>query len=266
MRKLRIRRKNKVESKQKKLVVGIDVDEVLRAKWLQFDRFYVEEFGTEGVPTDNEYVFDYFKHYKFSSVEEEEKELKEPEDMPDDITPIAYQTEKDGSAPADAFLFKPAKKIRLTAKEVYNRFMYEDYLFEIYGAATMMYRGMDVHLTKFFEKYGDHVEFVVVSRENRVTIPPTLFFLSKIMSKFKKYQFVETTEEKWNGIDILITTDPDILDAGTPEGKKVIKIKRPYNEECQDGEMGSSAKDILQLNDLLNNKKFQKIIKYKEKS
>ena len=249
----------------KKPVLGIDVDEILRAKWLQFDRFYVQEFGEEGAPEKQPYVFDFFKYYKWEETVEEQRELREPDDMPDDINPIDYQLDKDGKSPADGFIFKKKETTTLTAKEVYNRFMYEDFLFEIYGASTMMYKGMDVHLTRFYEKYKDHVEFVVLSRENRQTIPPTLFFLSKILSKFNKYQFVETSEEKWDGIDVLITTDPDILDGGTPEGKSVIKILRPYNEECQDGALGRTGKKILQINDLLDNKKFQKIIKYSEK-
>lgn len=251
----------------KKIRVGIDIDEVLRAKWLQFDRFYVQEFGVEGAPEDEPYVFDYFNHYKWNETTENVKELKEPDEMPNDINPIDYQVdEKTGHAPADPFLFKKNETITLSPKEVYNRFMYEDFLFEIYGAATMMYRGMDVHLTKFYEKYCEHVDFVIVSKENRQTIPPTLFFLSKILSKFTKYQFVETSEEKWNDIDVLITTDPEVLDAGTPEGKYVVKILRPYNKDCQDGSLGRRGKDVIQLNDLTDNKKFQKIIKYKEKN
>lgn len=254
-----------------KLVVGIDIDEILRAKWLQFDRFYVEEFGMDGVPRDEPYVFDYFKNYKWENIVEIEKELKEPDEMPDNINPIDYQVDKKtGDAPADLFLFKKSEEVKLTPKEVYNRFLYEDYLFEIYGAATMMYKGMDVHLTKFYEKYGEQVDFVLISRENRQTIPPTLFFLSKILSRFQHYRFVETYEEMWNYVDILITTNPDILDAGTPDekdiNKHVIKILRPYNKDCQDGSLGLEGRDILQLNDLIDNKKFQKIIKYRKKT
>lgn len=40
----------------KKLTIGIDIDEVLRAKWIQFDKHYIEEFGEEGTPKDNPYV------------------------------------------------------------------------------------------------------------------------------------------------------------------------------------------------------------------
>ena len=35
-----------------KVKVGIDINEILRARWLQFDRFYVQEYGEDQVPED----------------------------------------------------------------------------------------------------------------------------------------------------------------------------------------------------------------------
>ena len=242
----------------RKLRVGIDIDEVLRAKWLQFDRFYSQEFGEEYTP---KYVWDFFKEYPWKEVVEIEKELKEPEDMPADINPLDYQIdEKLGEAPADIFLFKKAEEKRLTAREVYNRFMYQDFVFELHASATAMYRGMDLHVNNFYFKYKDCAEFIVISQENQFSIPSTLSFLSKIRSRFSNYKFVNKFIDKWDGIDILITTDPDILKGGVPWGKKLVKLIRPYNEN-----IGKGSLDALQINDLIDNKEFEKIIKYKNK-
>lgn len=240
--------------------VGIDIDEILRAKWLQFDKYYVEEFGLDGVPKEQEYVYDFFNNYKFNDVEEIIKELKEPEDIPENISPLEYQLNDKNEAPADFLLFKKENKIKLTSKEVYNRFMYEDYLFEIHGSAPMMYRNMDVDVNKFYDKYCDTVNFTLFSVENRFSIPPTLFFLSKIKSRFENIRFVKKSIEMWNNIDILITTDPEILKLGTPWFKKLIKVKRPYNEK-----FNSYSMEILQIAELIENKDFEKIIKYKKK-
>lgn len=242
--------------KKNKIKIGIDIDEILRAKWLQFDKFYVEEFGEKGVPKDNPYVYDFFKNYEWKGVVEETKVLNE--NLPEDINPLDYQIDKEtGEAPVDSIAFKSQKE-KLSSKEVYNRFMYQDFLFEIHGSAPQMYKQMDLHLEKFLLKYNDYVDFEIISQENWFSIPPTLFFLSRIMSRFKKYRFVDNKNEMWDGIDILITTDPEILDNGTPEGKKIIKLERPYNKKCQTGEI----KKILQINDLIDNKKFKKIIEY----
>lgn len=242
----------------KKLKVGIDINEILRAKWLQFDRFYAEEFGEEGIPAENPYVYDFFKYYKFDNKVEIEKELKEPEDMPEDINPIDYQLdEKSNEAPADAFLFKTPKKIELSAKEVYNRFMYEDYCFEIHGSAPIMYKGMDLHVNQFYLKYKDTVDFTIYGVENYFSIPSTLFFLSKMTSRIKNVCFVDNALDMWNNVDILITTDPTILSLGVPWGKKLIKMNRPYNQN-----INGCSLEALQIADLINNTKFEKIIKY----
>jgi hypothetical protein len=47
----------------KKKIIGIDINEVLRYRWIQFDRYYVEEFGEEGVP-EMAYVYDFWNTYK----------------------------------------------------------------------------------------------------------------------------------------------------------------------------------------------------------
>ena len=247
----------------KMLKIGIDVNEVLRARWLQFDRFYSQEFGDEKNDITAIYSYDYFNNYVWNDTVEVEKELKEPEDMPADINPLEYQVdEKLGKdkAPADAFLFKAPKEIKLTAKEVYNRFMYQDYVFELHGAAPKMYPQLDLDTNNFLQKYEDTVDFTVLSVENRFSIPPTLFFLSKISCRFKNYKFVDRAIDMWKEVDILITTDPEILKLGVPWGKKLIKLKRPYNEKIDEGSL-----EVLQIADLIGNQDFEKIIKYKNK-
>jgi hypothetical protein len=243
-----------------KIRIGIDINEVLRAKWIQFDKYFIEEFGEEKTPKENPYVYDYYNAYIFNNTVEIEKELKEPENMPNDINPLDYQHDKKlGEAPADIFLFKAPVKTELTAREVYNRFVNQDFLFEIFGAAPMMYRNMDVQVNKFLEQYEKNVEFTVLSVENKFTIPPTLFFLSKISMRFKNYKFIDKATDMWQHVDVLITTDPAILNFKIPWGKKLIKITRPYNENIKAGSI-----EVKQVADLIDNKNFEKIIKYKK--
>jgi hypothetical protein len=246
----------------KKIKIGIDIDEILRAKWIQFDRYYVEEFGEEGIPKDMEpYTHDYFRDYGWKDTIERKKYLKEPEKTPDTINPLDYQVDKNNEAMADSALFMLEEKTELKAKEVYNKFMYEDYVLEIHGTAPVMYKGMELHIDKFLNKYKDFADFIIISKENWFSIPPTLFFLSKMMSRFKEYRFVEDYEEYWgDDIDLLITANPDVL-LKRPTNKKFIKPSRPYNKILYEGEV----KDILQLNDLTDNEEFEKLINYKQK-
>lgn len=242
---------------KKKIRVGIDINEVLRCRWLAFDKYYANEFGEDGVPEGNPYSFDLFNSYKFNSISKEEKFLNE--ELPDDIHPKFYQINPEtGEADIDSLAFKK-QTINLNSIEVFNKFMYEDFLFEIHGLAPVMYKGMEVDVQKLYQKYSNNVEFILLSKENGYTIPPTLFFLSKVMFRAKKILFPETNKEIWKNVDVLVTTDPELLD-NVPWNKKVIKAVRPYNEySTKNGFI-----NILQLNDLNGNKQFEKLIKHKK--
>ena len=71
---------------------------------------------------------------------------------------------------------------------------------------------------------------------------------------------VDKALDMWDNVDVLITTDPEILSIGIPWGKKLIKLKRPYNENYNDNNL-----EVLHIFDLIDNKVFEKIIKYKNK-
>lgn len=245
----------------KKIKIVIDVDEVLRAKWIQFDRYYVEEFGEEGTPKDEPYTNDFFGKYSWKGKVEKERYLKDPEKIPENINPLDYQPNEKNEANADFAVFKPEEKTELTPKDVYNRFVYEDYVLEIHGTAPVMYKDMELHIDKFIRKYDNFCDFIIMSKENWFSIPPTLFFLSKMMCRFKEYKFVDSFDKYWSDdIDLVITANPDIIKV-KPKNKKHIKLMRPYNENIDNG----LIKNIIQLNDLIENKEFQKIIKYKHK-
>jgi len=212
------------------------------------------EFGEEGCPSsDDPYKFDLRNDYVWEEGEETTKFLNE--ELPENISPIDYAIDEEtGEAPVDSLAFKAETKM-ITADEKYKRFLYEDYLFEIHGAAPPMYKRLDKDLEKFFMQYKDQFEIKIVSKENWFSIPPTLFFLSKLMPRISKYIFVETNEEIWDSIDILITTDPELFDR--PAEKKVIKLSRPYNEENE------SDFSAIQLVELVDNEEFQTLIEFK---
>lgn len=240
---------------ENKKIIGIDINEVIRSRSMQFDRFYYEEFDGKGLPPeDDPYKFDLRNDYKWEDGEETLEYLNE--DLPDDISPKDYVIDKNtGKAPVDVFAFKKEKKL-ITGDEKFKRFMYEDYLFEIHGTAPPIYKGLDKHLEKFYLKYRDQFELRIISKENWFTIPPTLFFLSKMMLRFTDFKFVKNNTEVWENVDILITTDPELLEC--PDNKKVVKINRPYNKNIE------SKVVALQVYDLIDNKEFQELIGYIE--
>lgn len=242
--------------KKNKKVIGIDINEILRAFWMQFDKFYISEFGLENAPDVDEPIedsYDFFKNYKWDDIEEEIKILNE--DIPEDISPLDYQVDENGNSKVDFIAFKTEKE-KLTAKEVYNRFLYQDYLFEIFGSAPKIYKQVDNDIDKFFNKYKDQFEIVIVSKENWFSISPTLFFLSKLRPRIKSYFFGENNKEILNKVDFLITTDPELLKESTK--KTIIKIDRPFNQKIE--------KDFSKNNliDLVDDEEFENLINYKK--
>jgi len=240
-----------------KVKIGIDLNEIIRATWLNFDRYYSSEFYEEGKEIEPNYCLDFFKGYKWDDIEETSNELNE--DLPDNIHPDEYKIDKEtGEAPVDHHAFRK-KTVAMKGKEVYNRFMYQEYLFEIFGASGPMYKDLPVHLEKFYYKYKDAVDFTIYSKENWFSIPPTLFFLSKVIPRFRNYKFVEKNEEIWDSFDVIITTDPEMM-VDIPKDKGVIKMKRPYNEkEPTDDNVIIEA---LQVWELYDNKEFEELVGY----
>jgi len=239
-----------------KKVIAVDINEIFRSLWIQFDRYYVEEFGEEGAPDDElAYVYDFWKNYEWKDTTVETKELKE--DAPESISPTDYVLNEDtGESNADFLLFEK-KTEDFTAREMYNKFMYEDFCMDIFGFAPKMYPQVDKDSDQFYLKFKDQFDLALVSKENWFSIAPTLFFLAKVTPRFNSYFFYEENKEIWDRVDYLITTDPELIES-KPEGKKVIKLDRPFNHELEG--------DVVATNliDLVDSEEFKKLINYIE--
>ena len=216
----------------KKVKLGIDIDEVLRAKWLAFDRYYADEFGEEGIkePFD---TYDLKNHYEFLEKVEETQYLKDEflnNENLSKMSPIEYVVdEKTGKSPMDDLAFKTETKI-LSPDQVFDKFLYEDFMFEIHGSAPKLYMNADVDLNVFMKRYAEYFDFVFLAKTRVEAIPATLFFLSKMRIECKNISFVYNNEELFNQVDWVITTDPTIANE-KPNDKIVILLERLYNKE-----------------------------------
>jgi hypothetical protein len=176
---------------------------------------------------------------------------------------IEYHTSDGDKNNADDFLFYTEEKF-VSAREKYNRFLYEDFCFEIFGNSPMMYTNLNLDIQKLVYENKD-IEFILFSDENQFSIAPTLFFLSKNNFKFKKISFIENYNEVWNEVDIYITSNPEILKNKAPFGKEIIKVKRPYNIDIPNNYLEIlHVKDLLsnEFKELANNKILNKIKRY----
>jgi hypothetical protein len=115
-----------------------------------------------------------------------------------------------------------------------NSFLYKEAPLEIFGHADQMSDGLFNHLNTFLmdiKDDGEH-EIELVSREIDKSIPSTYFFLSKLGCKIDRIRFVQNYAQKWDGLDVLITANPQTLES-KPTGKISIKVKTPYNTDVK---------------------------------
>lgn len=213
-----------------KPILGIDIDEILRAKWLAFDRYYVEEFGEEGV-TEPFDTYDLRNHYKFVETKETQEflndEFLEDEKM-QKISPKEYLVdETTGRAAVDHIALRKETKT-YTADEMFEKFLYEDYCYEIHGSAPKLYMNADVDINVFLKLFSEYFDVYFYCKTKRAAIPSTLFFLSKTRVEVKNIFFAYTDKEIWEKFDWIITTNPEVLE-NKPEGKTTIKLTRLYN-------------------------------------
>jgi hypothetical protein len=111
---------------------------------------------------------------------------------------------------------------------------------------------VDLDFEKFYKKYMNDFDIRIISRENPLTIPSTLFFLSKVRSRYMNYHFFENNEDIWSKMDCIITTDPELIKA-KPQEKKLIVFKRLWNTEL------SGDLDVLSIVEMLEGNKFESL-------
>lgn len=115
-----------------------------------------------------------------------------------------------------------------------KKFLYMEAALEIFGQGDQTHNNIMTHFNNFLlemKDEGDH-EVELVSREAAGSIPATFFFLSKTLCKANNIRFVTAYEDKWDGIDVLISASPTTLE-NKPTGKISVKVNAPYNKDTQ---------------------------------
>jgi hypothetical protein len=117
----------------------------------------------------------------------------------------------------------------------YQKFVYEDYPFELFGKCPTCTKKLTEQLNEWTEQTlksldtDEPVDVMFVSAmEYGASIGNTYFFLSKLGTKVREVYLPTDSATIWDKCDVLITANPRLLDV-KPEGKTAIKIKKEYN-------------------------------------
>lgn len=141
-------------------------------------------------------------------------------------------------------------------KADWQKFLYSDYAYEIFGEAPVTTKGVDKEFNLWLIGLQDIDEEIEVSLANpfefNASIGFTCFFLSKIASRVREMYFPVDSSEIWNKCDVLVTADPKLIEE-KPEGKICVKISMPYNKDLEADYSFDSLSDALKENNILKN-------------
>ena len=131
------------------------------------------------------------------------------------------------------------KILKFKNKKDFNTFLYEDYAFEIFGEANVMFPSLDKkfnlwHLDLMNDcNIEDEIEVILCNTmEFGSSIGFTHFFLSKIAPKVRETFFPSNSMDIWDRCDILITADNKLIE-NTPLNKICVKIITPCNKKIK---------------------------------
>lgn len=124
-------------------------------------------------------------------------------------------------------------------------FLYEEFPMEIFGHAQSTEYTTFNDLNELYFQLRDKHEMIIVSDEIGKSKPASLFFLSKFGCQFEKIVFYSnyTINEMWNQVDILITSNPNLLE-NHPDDKMVIKYNTIYNKHVDSFHSITSIREL----------------------
>ena len=123
-------------------------------------------------------------------------------------------------------------------RRAYEKFVYEDYSFELFGKCPTCTKKLTEQLNEWAEQTIKDIDtdepidvMFVSTMEYGASIGNTYFFLSKLGTKIREAYFPVDSSTIWDRCDVLITANPSLLN-NKPEGKTTIRIKKDYNADC----------------------------------
>lgn len=138
------------------------------------------------------------------------------------------------------------------SEEKLMEFFYVDFPMNIFGHSQSTENSTFHDLNDIYKDLRDEHELIIISNEIEKSKPATLFFLSKFGCMFEKIIFYNqfTEENVLSDIDILISTQPQILNADY--GYKTVKYKTTYNENVNSDYEIELLKEFKDLYEKLN--------------
>lgn len=220
--------------------IGISVNGVLRDYFGRIEKIHTKYFNPEDGQEVQVKDYDLEKWIWFPKEEVVRQEIEfnpnfsEKEFLLSEVTSQDTQEVTDEEITIEDFIYD---------KCCLEIFGYAD---EIVDGAVQSINDLDLQL-KMLSKDN---ELTITSREAGRSVPSTMFFLSKTGCMVQNIKFTMGTADCWEFVDVMVTDHPEILKS-KPEGKKVIKVEKPFNQDIPSDYTIKSVRELIGI-DMFN--------------
>ena len=140
--------------------------------------------------------------------------------------------------------------LKFETEEELLEWMYVECPMEIFGNGLALRDNIFNTLNTFYKDFRDEHEIIIVSEEIEKSKSATLFFLAKygcLIDNIKFFGLNSFYDNVWEDVDMIITTDPQLI-SKKPKNKKSIKIEDRFNKEINSDFTISELEQIFDLN------------------
>ena len=206
--------------------IGISINGILRDYFGKIETTHEKYFPPENEEDEGIKVKDYDleKWVTFPKEETNQNEIEFNLDFDDSVEEVTEEEEKE-----DIKLEKVEQQVTL------EEFMYERCTLEIFGYADETVPNAMGYLNDLIlsrKETNPEDEFLIISREVGLSIPSTLFFLSKTKSQCQNIKFIKANSDHWKWVKVMVTDHPDIIKS-KPKDAVVIKVLKPFNADIE---------------------------------
>lgn len=235
--------------------LGIEIDGIIRMFHQQFDKQYRKVFiHNPSLVAMNEADITY---REFTEEEEKgiEETIKEKErdliTLPvDSFNLLNHYKFNSKSIEMSKFIEMENKEginydpIEYTPKQNLEKFLYEEYPFQVFAMAEEYLGAMDA-INKIQSIGFNNKQFnvILLSTLKHKAISATYSFLGKINCRVKNIVFLDADSDKWNHCDAIVDIMPETFQT-KPTGKTSIKINHLFNQWDAADYSYDSIKDV----------------------
>jgi hypothetical protein len=195
----------------KKMILGISLDGVIRDMYSKFDDVYRKAF------INNDSLIEADENFTYALPEsvKDESEINKLEKLVNERINLPVNSDLQNHYQFDSL-------------ESFQNF-FQEYAFEIFATAGTFPKTPDtLNRLQGFGKTNGIFDTVLLVKGTDKIVTSTYHFLAKIGCKINKIIFVENDIDKWDYCDVLIDDSPESFE-NKPDGKTSIKISHEYN-------------------------------------